>query len=147
MRKIKELAVVFIVIFIVIAGAWSITDRVVSDIAAKELIHEQGFEIVNCEWQDPNELETLTDPNYSILYDSADTAIFSFSQIETISVGDTEIYLKNMSLLNKDEVRDFALFMGAVKTNIGYYGNIVDEYYEGLLRLVPEKLLEEPYEN
>jgi len=55
---------------------------------------------------------------------------------------EVEIYLKNMPLLTKDEVRDFALFMGCMTINT--HSTFCDEYYEGLLRLVSEKLLKEP---
>ena len=56
----------------------------------------------------------------------------------------TKLYLKNIPLLTKEELREFAIFVACASSPVS--SNMCDEYYEGLLRLVSPKLLKEPNE-
>lgn len=88
---------------------------------------------------EPNEAE-LNDPNDSTYFTSDYAVIWENFISDTVSVNDVTIYVKNTHLLTKEELRDFALFISSVSA----VGGMCEEYYEGLLKLVPTKLLQDP---
>ena len=89
---------------------------------------------------EPNEPDYLTDPNWTFTADPNMCITFEDFVSDTINMADTNIYLKNMPLLTKKELRDFALVISAATARL----SACDEFYEELLRLVPAKLLQDP---
>ena len=87
---------------------------------------------------EPNDV-WVYDPNATITSDYIYKSEMDFT-CDTLEMADTTMYLKNMPLLTKDEIRDFAIVIGAATARL----SACDEFYEELLRLVPAKLLQDP---
>ncbi|MCJ7483881.1 MAG: hypothetical protein MUO31_13060 [Thermodesulfovibrionales bacterium] len=92
-----------------------------------------------------NEPESITyDVNDPILLswtgDASLSIDWTIERTDTITVNDTVIYTKNVPLLTKDELRDFALYISAMSA----LSSMSEEYYDGFLKLLPEKLLKDP---
>lgn len=100
-----------------------------------ELVITEGNEI---------ELEGITiepnDPNY--LWFSSEVSIDIIEPSDTLCFGvnGPDIYLKNLPLLDKDEVRDYALAISAA--NVSLY--TCDEHHQALMKLISPKLLKKP---
>jgi len=97
--------------------------------------------IERVEPNEPNDI-WVYDPNMTITSDYAMAAEIDFA-VDTLEMAGATMYLKNMPLLTKDEIRDFAIVIGAATTKL----YACDEYYKELLRLVPSKLLQKPKED
>lgn len=107
---------------------------------------ERTWKYVYEDWQtepnEPNKPEitfelVIEDPNDANMCISIED--FTSDALELGMAGKL-IYLKNMPLLTKKELRDFAIVISAATANL----SACNEFYEELLRLVPAKLLQDP---
>ena len=130
---------------------------------AKELIHEQEVILVDCNAPDDAIAITTTDGGIEII-DSNDLAFVEWEETEAaciqIVVGEIDVTVdtKNMNKLTVEEVKDFCIFMAAMKDSMDILHKgqsnkdkftswqYPEEYYKGMLKLISPKLLKDPTE-